>query len=121
MRKLSQEEISKNNKIGVFYDELTGYSEDTTIPVYTCTMKELADRGIGTGCGSVGNKCYKTIAKKYPNIVVVCCIMDGTTNSIYAQVESDDIAAEIEELASKGGGSLRADSYDQGWRYFETE
>jgi len=100
------------------------------------TIQELADLGVGTACGHVGNKAFKALADKgygkrkcrgwfCKNPIPI----NGQTEDPYVngmfhiKIQTDKTAEKIERISGEAGGSLRyeGDSSWEGFKEFEIE
>ena len=122
---VSMEYAEKHNFEFDILDAVDNVSDMNPIIVET-TIQELANRNIGSSCGSEGNSCFKEIAKEFPNTKIRTCVwQEGDnflTSSCEMYIDNEKMGERIQELADIGGGSLRFDwSEKAGWNYFETE
>jgi len=124
MRDLTEEERKTVN--GDVIDQLHDCREEgVACRAIEATVKELADLGIGTLCGSEGNKAFKLVAKRFPDMLVRCGleVEKNIVRCCDIRVVDDAQGELVEELVSQADGSLRFDSIDPdtGWAYFENE
>ena len=115
-----------DDMIDQYNDDPSGVGQANMSFVET-TVAELAKRKVSVFCGRKHNQPFATIATKYPNHKVRCCVENNNGKLsvgcvdifINSQLEGEDIQA----LAYVGGGSLRCDYTGNGacWTYFENE
>lgn len=100
------------------------------ISLVETTIGELAKRKVATFCGDNRhdhNQPFVSIATKYPNHKVRCCVEDNkgklSVGCVDIFIGSEAEGEDISELASMGGGTLRCDYGGKGacWTYFENE
>lgn len=102
--------------------EDNGERDEGCVPIMGF-VAELADKQIGTLCGTVDNKCFVEIAKQFPGRPVhgwydkedkVMCGM------IHIKCEEEEAQA-ISSLAGNTGGSLRPNGHSQWPGFYEFE
>lgn len=113
-------EAEKENFHGDIIDFANGVAGSKII---VATIQQLADMGIGSCCGNVGNKCFVKLAEKFPNILVRGALHGNEMSSVEMKISNDRMGYAISSLADKGDGSYRydGDGADHSWEYFETE
>lgn len=103
-----------------------GELEDGAVAI-EATVQELADLGVGTYCGCVGNKTFKALADKgYGHrkcrgwFISKDSVVDGM---FHIRIQTDKTAENVSRIAADAGGSLRfsGDSMWDNFKEFEIE
>jgi len=130
MRNLTQAEIEQA------LDD-NGEQEDGAVAI-EATVKELADIGTETACGTYGNKTFQALVDKgYQHRKCRGWFIDKETSKrgdadrdapvilgmFHIKAKTDKTGEKIERIAGEAGGSLRfsGDSLWEGYKEFENE
>lgn len=108
----TEEEIDAIDEVGDILDAwMNGNVDDCNPVVVEATAKELAEMGVGTGCGDVPNTAFAGIAKEYPDVLIRTCLLDEdgarVSSSCLIHIQSVQEGIRIVELCGEAGGSLR--------------
>lgn len=123
MRTLTRDETTE----GEVWEESTQWAHAVAIEA---TVSELAELGMGTCCGRVGNECFVTLRDNgFGDRLIrgslfkeIDCGRVAIAGMVHIQTNARD-ANKIDRLAAKGDGSLRFNgrSVWKGFKSFEVE